>query len=130
MARRLRRGLAIAAAVTVVTVGVAIATMDRWLMAALHPGPFDPEATPAAPDYAQDRAWAALPDVEDGADVALDELPAIAREDATADVFYLHPTTWLGGAWNGPWDDPAVIEATHRGGTSIQGSVFNGCCRA
>ena len=113
----------------VVALGVAVATMDRWLMAALHPGAFDPEATPPAPDYGTAAAWAALPELDDGADVALDELPAIATDDAVADVFYLHPTTWLGRAWNGPWDDPTVAEATHRGGTLIQASAFNGCCR-
>lgn len=94
---------------------------------ALDPGEFSTEATPPAPDHALDAAWAALPWTEDGADVALDALPA--TDAPRADVFYLHPTTWLGPQWNGPWDLPEVAEATERGGTLIQASVFNACCR-
>jgi hypothetical protein len=114
--------------VLLVGCAAAIATMDRWLFTLLDPGEFDPAATPAAPDYAEPAAWAALPELEDGADVALAELPAIDQLQAGADVFYLHPTTWLGSQWNAPFDDPAVIEATTRGGTLIQASAFNACC--
>lgn len=105
---------------------LALGTMDRWLFVMLDPGPFDPAATPAAPDYTTDAAWAALPTREDAADVALPAVPAIDPAAAPVATFYVHPTTWLGPAWNGPWDDPAVIDATARGGTLIQGSVFNG----
>ena len=111
-----------------VLLGVAIASMDRWLFVLLDPGAFDANATPPAPDYADPSAWAALPDVEDGSDVALAELPAIDPASASAHVFYIHPTTWLGAQWNAPFDDPAVIEATERGGTLIQASAFNACC--
>jgi hypothetical protein len=114
--------------VLVLLLVVAIATMDRWLFVVLDPGAFDPDATPPAPDYAEHSAWAALPELDDGADVALAELPAIDQRHAPADVFYLHPTTWLGAQWNAPFDDPAVAEATTRGGTLIQASAFNACC--
>jgi hypothetical protein len=107
---------------------IAIATMDRWLFVVLDPGDFDPSMTPPAPDYAEQAAWAALPELDDGADVSLAELPAIDPLAAPADVFYVHPTTWLGAQWNAPFDDPAVIEATTRGGTLIQASAFNACC--
>jgi len=66
--------------------------------------------------------------MRDDADVALEELPAVDQASAPADVFYVHPTTWIDRRWNGPVDDPAVIEATARGGTLIQASVFNACC--
>lgn len=112
----------------ILAAGLALATMDRWLMAALDPGPFDPEATPPAPDYAAASAWAALPEVEDGADVTLAALEAVDQREAEAAVFYIHPTTWLGRAWNAAIDDPAVVEAVEIGGTRIQASVFNGCC--
>ncbi len=114
--------------VALVGVVIAIATLDRWLFTVLDPGPFDSAATPSAPDYEQPEAWAALPELEDGADVALPSHPSIDQASAPADVFYLHPTTWVGSTWNGPLDDPAVIEATTRGGTLIQASVFNACC--
>ncbi len=64
----------------------------------------------------------------DGADVALASLPATDQIEAPIAVFYVHPTTRVGTQWNGPWDDPMVVEGTHRGGTLIQASVFNGCC--
>lgn len=107
---------------------VAVATMDRWLFAALDPGPFDASAVPPAPDPRDPAAWAALPELEDGADAFLPELPAIDPRAAPADVFYLHPTTALGTRWNAPIDEPAIVEATTRGGTLIQASVFNACC--
>lgn len=114
--------------VVLVLLVVAIATMHRWLFVMLDPGVFDPNATPPAPDYAEQAAWAALPEIEDAADVALAELPATDQMTAPADVFYLHPTTWLGAQWNAPIDDPAVIEATTRGATLIQASALNACC--
>jgi pimeloyl-ACP methyl ester carboxylesterase len=117
-----------ALSMVLVLIAGAIASMDRWLLVVLDPGPFDPAATPPAPDYTEPSAWAALPELDDGADVALAELPAIDQTRAPADVFYIHPTTWLGAQWNAPWDDPTVIEATERGGTLIQASAFNGCC--
>lgn len=97
------------------------------MFVALDPGPFDPEMTPPAPNYAEPASWAALPTTEDGADISLPEHPAIDQRSAKVGVFYLHPTTWVGSEWNGPIDDPTVIEATTRGGTLIQASAFNAC---
>ena len=128
---RLRRwaiSLAASLAGIVVLSFVALATMDRWYFSALDPGPFVAALTPPAPDYTQNASWAALPETEDGADVALPSHPAIDQQHALATVFYVHPTTWLGKGWNGPIDDPIVIEATTNGGTLIQASAFNGCC--
>lgn len=107
---------------------VGLATIDRWLFAVLDPGPFDPALTPPPVDYSLPSSWAALPASEDGADVALAELPATDQTTAAADVFYLHPTTFMGPGWNGPIDTPEIIEATARGGTLIQASAFNACC--
>lgn len=131
MRPRSRRALRVSLVVIgllVIAAAIGLATMDRWLFVVLDPGPFDPAATPPAPDYRQPEAWAALPELEDGADVALPELLAIDPGAAKADVFYLHPTTALGSTWNAAIDDPAVVEATTRGGTLIQASVFNACC--
>jgi hypothetical protein len=126
--RRWLRRAGIALAVVAALLALAFFTVDRWLFVALDPGRFDPAATPPAPDYASPDSWAALPSLEDGADVSLPELPAIDQSTAPADVFYVHPTTWLGPRWNAPIDDPAVVRATTRGGTLIQASVFNACC--
>jgi len=101
---------------------------ERWLFDLIDPGEFEAARTPVAPDYGRVEAWAALPELEDGADVHLSVLPTIDQQRAQVSVFYLHPTTWMGRHWNGPWDDPLVVEGTTRGGTLIQASVFNGCC--
>ncbi len=127
MAKKLRL-LAIVLVAVVVACIIAIFTLDRWMFIVLDPGPFDLERTPPAPNYSEQRAWAALPELEDGADAALPELPAGDQQQAPAAVFFVHPTTWLGSEWNGPVDDPAVVEATHRGATLIQASAFNACC--
>lgn len=126
--RRALRILVVVLGLGLVAVAVAVATLDRWLFVVLDPGPFDPAAAPPAPDYRRPEAWAALPELEDGADVALAELPAIDPRTAPADVFYLHPTTALGSTWNAAIDDPAIVTATLRGGTLIQASAFNACC--
>lgn len=126
--RRLLRGILLLLSLLIVGAALALTTMDRWFFVVLDPGPFDPSLTPPAPDYDDPASWAALPETEDGADVSLPEHPSIDPSTATADVFYLHPTTWLGGEWNGPFDDPVVVEATKKGGTLIQASAFNACC--
>lgn len=130
--RRLLRGSLIALAAAWVLLMVlsiiAVATMDRWLFAVLDPGPFIAELSPPAPDYDDPNSWAALPELDDGADVALPDHPAIDQRTAPVAVFFLHPTTALDDVWNAAIDDPAVIDATERGATLIQASAFNACC--
>ncbi|MGB0384444.1 MAG: DUF3089 domain-containing protein [Ardenticatenaceae bacterium] len=109
-------------------VGLALANIDHWLFDALDPGAFDAQKSPPKPDYGEPSSWAALPTSDDAADVFIEELPALDQGLAAADLFYVHPTTWVGQEWNGPIDDPMVIEATARGGTLIQASAFNACC--
>jgi hypothetical protein len=89
---------------------------------------FDDEVHPPAPNYGDDDAWLALPSVIEAADVALRALPAVDAADAAVDVFFLHSTSSLKPLWNSP-EDEEVRTASIRGGTLIQGSVFNGCCR-
>ncbi len=127
-ARRALRALVVGLVVVGLGIAVAVATMDRWLFVVLDPGAFDPSLTPAAPDYEVEGAWAALPEAPGGADVALPESPAVDPAIAAADVFYVHPTTWVGDRWNAAIDDPAVVEATRRGAALIQASAFNACC--
>ncbi|MFH1808332.1 MAG: DUF3089 domain-containing protein [Pseudomonadota bacterium] len=127
----MKKPLVIAASLlTLVLVAAVLAfiTLDRWVFAALDPGVFDPDKTPAAPDYGKEAAWAALPTMVDDADTALPELPAVDPAAAAADVFFVHPTTSLGSSWNAPPNDPVVVQATARGATLIQASVFNACC--
>jgi hypothetical protein len=101
---------------------------ERWLMAALTPGvPFDASAH-RAPDYSDPAAWTAHPERNDAADVAPAGVRSIEQTRAPVDVFYLHPTTYLGSAWNGPVDDPELNGETDQLATRIQASAFNGCC--
>ncbi len=59
---------------------------------AMDPGiPFETTRPPPAPDYASPGAWALLPQAE---------------PTGPADVFFVHPTTYDGGAWNAPIDAP------------------------
>lgn len=129
--RRLRRVLlvlGVLAAACGLGGGGAAATVDRWLFVALDPGPFDPAETPPPPDYDAPSAWAALPEADDAADRVVPGETAVDQRAAPADVFYVHPTTRVGGGWNAPVDDATIAEATARGGTLIQASAFNGCC--
>ncbi|VXC51379.1 DUF3089 domain-containing protein [Oceanicaulis sp. UBA2681] len=69
---------------------------DQIFQTFLDPGvPFQTYQRPPAPDYTQDEAWAARPDVR---------LPDEAGHPA---VFFIHPTTYDGGShWNAPYDRP------------------------
>lgn len=98
-------------------------------MEAMAPdSPFDARTPPPAPDYADPASWTALPDRIDAADTAPVGLRAIEQTAAPVDVFYVHPTTYLGSAWNGPVGDPALDSQTDELATLIQASAFNGCC--
>lgn len=87
------------------------------------------EPLPAAPDYGDERAWAALPWVEDEAD----RLPAgrtVADGPGTADVFYLHPTMYEDGkAWNAAVDSSALNAVVDAWPVRHQASIFNGAGR-
>jgi hypothetical protein len=98
----------------------------RW---ALNPGaPFEEFTPPPAPDYAQSAAWAALPFKDDFADFTPDGRPVDA--DRPADVFFIHPTTFLSRAgWNAPIDDPRASALVDAGVMKHQAGAFNGCCR-
>lgn len=101
-----------------------LATIVLWAMT--PSAPFDATASPAAPDYADGAAWTALPDREDAADAV--PIGGALAVDPAADVFYVHPTSFLGPGWSGSVDDPALNEATDRVATRIQASALNGCC--
>jgi hypothetical protein len=124
-----KRLLAIGAAL-LAAAGVLIGSRwEDWLRVALTPrGGFDARAVPPAPDYADAATWTAHPDRQDAADVAPVGLRAVEPARAAADVFYVHPTTYLGSAWNGPVDDAELNADTDELATLIQASAFNGCC--
>lgn len=87
---------------------------------------------PPAPDYARPDAWVAWPGRPSDADVVP---PGLAEpslpEAARADVFFIHPTTYLfGSAPNARYDEPGITSTQlRRGVLRFQASAFNSCCR-
>ncbi|MGH7287467.1 MAG: hypothetical protein ACREI8_05545 [Myxococcota bacterium] len=70
------------------------------------PDPFEEGRLPAAPDYAKPASWSALPERDDAADAEAPGFPAANQRETSADVFYVHPTSYVGPLWNAPIDDP------------------------
>ena len=90
--------------------------------------PFVAAELPAAPDYTDLAAWTAHPDRPGLAAATPDGLDAVEPARAPAAVFYVHPTTYVGFAWNASVDDAALNAQTDELATKIQASAFNGCC--
>lgn len=91
-------------------------------------GAFAAEESPSAPDYDDEAHWSALPGRQDAGDAAAEGFPSVDQGSAPADVFYVHPTSYVGKRWNAPTDDPKLNADTDRVATGIQAPVFNGCC--
>jgi hypothetical protein len=83
----------------VLVVGLVLTAAFYWrydiLRTTLDPKvPFQTYDPPPAPNYADPAAWALLPRGSTGL-------------DKSADVFFVHPTTFDGGRdWNAPYDQP------------------------
>lgn len=95
----------------------------------MHPRQsFSSALVPVAPDYSQDRYWAALPWAKDAADLTPDGLNN-NQNKAEIDVFFLHPTTYTGKRgeklWNGPVRDDQLNKRTSDGTIQFQASIFN-----
>ena len=92
---------------------------------------FEVTKMPAAPNYANDSCWAALPTKKDSADVNIYAAGIIDKQQtAPIDVFYVHPTTYLfGNKWNASLNDEEVNKKTDRLAVRNQASVFNEMCR-
>jgi hypothetical protein len=93
-----------------------------------HPAkPFSETTAPPAPDYAKSSAWMAFPG-RNGLERSVPaDFTAVDETSAPADVFFIHPTTYLkNDVWNagyyvnGAYDEPVLMG---------QLSAFNGCCR-
>lgn len=91
-------------------------------------GAFDPAKAPPPPDYADPSSWSALPERQDAGDAAPIGAPAVDQQTAPVDVFYVHPTSYLGSGWNGPTTDAKLNQDTDWLSTNIQATAFNGCC--
>lgn len=93
-----------------------------------HPAkPFEQTATPPAPQYDRPDAWLAYPGRNGIERSTSAGVHAVDEATAPADVFFIHPTTYLkNDVWNaaydvdGPYNKPVLMG---------QVSAFNGCCR-
>ncbi len=96
-------------------------------------GTFDESSVPNTPDYSQSRYWAALPNKLDSADVLLASSFKNVQENAKVDVFFLHPTTYIGKKgernWNASVDNSELNERTDGSTIKYQASIFNGVGR-
>lgn len=85
------------------------------------------------PDYSLASNWAALPTTLDSADAV--PITSWKDEQATssADVFFVHPTTYTGHAgqhhWNASLDDKKLNLHTDQTTIKYQASLFNGAGR-
>jgi hypothetical protein len=84
------------------------------------------------PDYSRLYYWAASPHKHD----CSDSIPAFLNKevrDSSADVFYIHPTTYISNlqkaAWNADLNDTALNKQTDLRPILYQASVFNSSCR-
>jgi hypothetical protein len=81
-----------------------------------------------APDYADEKNWAALPS-KPGLTA---DVPAGVNgpaKNSQVDVFFIHPTGYMNGAeWNSPLDANSQTEENTKWMLANQASSFNGCC--
>ncbi|MGA0599173.1 DUF3089 domain-containing protein [Caulobacter sp. KR2-114] len=124
--------VALVAGYWVAAAGLATPAAGQGLLGGGPRRPFDAASAPAAPDYASPDAWAAWP----GRPSAADDTPAGSgaqdrQATARADVFFIHPTTYvIGDRWNAAFDEGGLTgRGVDRAVLRGQASVFNGCCR-
>jgi hypothetical protein len=91
---------------------------------------FDPEQQPPKPDYGEIYNWAALPGIQDQADlVPFETAPADRLGTAPVDVFFVHPTGYFGAdPITSPIMSSTAPEANMQWSMAYQASAFNGCC--
>jgi len=88
-------------------------------------------ATSTAPlDFGDAANWAALPWTSDDADLTPSSEQRDLQDQAPADTFFIHPTTYLSlFGRNATTDDEDLNRWTDVGPIRLQASVFNACCR-
>lgn len=98
-------------------------------------GSYGDSPVPPAPDYSLPAHWAALPDQVDAADsVPLKSKLQNGQATANADVFFVHPTIFVGAPknqyrWNADVNDEALNRQTQVSTILNQATIFNGACR-
>ncbi len=85
----------------------------------------------APPNYADASYWAALPDLEDSADIVPAGIIIDPSTTTDVDVFFVHPTTYVVDVkhWNQPLENKVANQITDQWSMRDQASIFNGCCQ-
>ncbi len=93
--------------------------------------PFESYPAPPAPNYNDASAWAVWPGRASKADVIPPGIKGEIAKTPKADVFFIHPTTYLtNDTWNARFDQGDFTgQQLEDGVLRYQTSVFNGCCR-
>ncbi|WP_262690494.1 DUF3089 domain-containing protein [Kordiimonas aestuarii] len=120
--------LAIAAIIVLILIAGVIftsnqTTMMRWAFVPSHE--IATEQTGEAPDYTDEAAWAARPGISTNALLLPEGIMQTAMVPE-ADVFYIHPTTYLSkDRWNAPLDgDEAAVGRRKNFALKYQASAF------
>ncbi len=81
-----------------------------------------------APNYGDERNWAALPSNPGLTALVPKGEPPVATQSGV-DVFFIHPTGYLNnGDWNSRMDPNTATEENTKWMMANQASAFNGCC--
>lgn len=92
---------------------------------------FDQSERPPKPDYREPSSWAVWPGVASAADTVPKGATPGRASAPKADVFFIHPTTYLANdAWNAKFDaDGFTGRQLNEIVLGYQTSIFNACCR-
>ncbi len=129
--KRILLTLAKIVGVIVVLFGVTVLFREELIVWRLGPPDTFQEANaPAAPNYADLHFWAAHPAKSETSDLRLPGVSSPVPSKQLIDVFYVHPTTYMGpGLWNSAMaldQSAAQTLETMLGG---HGTIFGDCCR-
>ena len=90
---------------------------------------FDANTAVAQPDYSDTVNWAALPEVNDPADLVPEGVRRDEQGEHPVDVFFIHPTGFMrSNTWTSPMDLYSGTEENTLYMMANQASAFNGCC--
>ncbi len=104
--------------------------LQLWLEAIQPNHAYTDKTPPMKPDYAECANWAAKPGKLANAAFTPEGIERTPAEDTLADVFYIHPTTYVGtGTWNAPIGIGRADEIVDHIIMPGQASIFNGSCR-
>lgn len=94
--------------------------------------PYTDYQPPIVPNYEDLKYWASHPRKEDPADRVPNGHFQNTQDIAEVDVFFLHPTSYLGDpkfGWNGSVENEKLNQSTDGSSMLFQASIFNGVGR-